>query len=472
MKASVFAALLCSASLPISAATFLVTNNSENGPGSLEAAILDANAAAGDSHRIEFGPDVGLIDLIAPLPIITKRTLEIDASNRSGIQVAPINPTAGFRLIRVANTVNNLTLRGFDLRSGFASGSGEGGGCVDGADANANAELTLDRMQFVGCITSLVGPSRGGAVYWNGLRVSSLQSRFESNAALGVGNSVTQAAGGAIFAREVNLRNSQFISNQTTGQISQGGAVFASRSSTILDTQWLNNSAIANNGTSVGGALALDCAGGCLFELRRGFFGGNSAMQAGALYARSSNQFASAVGMENIAFANNSASGTTASAAGALVLEGQPFGQIVLDAFHLSFQGNQGPTAHLVQQGNAALRLLNNSVFGRSATPGCSAFAANLTALGNITTDSSCQVVGGAQLISTLMDGPVAIREPMSSIGFAPNSPLLDTANAAQCRATDALGVSRPRDGNGDGVAVCDVGAFELVDALFRDGFE
>ncbi|HLD66414.1 MAG TPA: choice-of-anchor Q domain-containing protein [Pseudomonas sp.] len=42
-----------------------------------------------------------------------------------------------------------------------------------------------------------------------------------------------------------------------------------------------------------------------------------------------------------------------------------------------------------------------------------------------------------------------------------PGSPAID-AGIGDCSAQDQRGVSRPRDGNGDGVAVCDLGAYEL----------
>jgi CSLREA domain-containing protein len=59
----------------------------------------------------------------------------------------------------------------------------------------------------------------------------------------------------------------------------------------------------------------------------------------------------------------------------------------------------------------------------------------------------------------------------------APGSPLIDAGDAAACTAHDALGVSRPMDGDGDGAATCDIGAVEYVsgmqpDRIFADGFD
>ncbi len=48
-------------------------------------------------------------------------------------------------------------------------------------------------------------------------------------------------------------------------------------------------------------------------------------------------------------------------------------------------------------------------------------------------------------------------------------SPAIDTANPdpATCPSTDQRGVTRPIDGNGDGIARCDMGAYEYSSALF-----
>ena len=45
---------------------------------------------------------------------------------------------------------------------------------------------------------------------------------------------------------------------------------------------------------------------------------------------------------------------------------------------------------------------------------------------------------------------------------LAPDSPGVDGGEDASCAVDDVLGQPRPADGNGDGTAVCDLGAFEL----------
>ena len=53
-----------------------------------------------------------------------------------------------------------------------------------------------------------------------------------------------------------------------------------------------------------------------------------------------------------------------------------------------------------------------------------------------------------------------------------PGSPVIDTACA--CAQFDQRGLARPIDGDGAGVAFCDIGAVEVEksDVIYTDGFE
>jgi len=65
--------------------------------------------------------------------------------------------------------------------------------------------------------------------------------------------------------------------------------------------------------------------------------------------------------------------------------------------------------------------------------------------------------------IPAAMIGPLANNGgPTMTHALLPGSPALETALDAECPAADQRGVPRPFDADGDGVARCDVGAYEL----------
>jgi hypothetical protein len=124
---------------------------------------------------------------------------------------------------------------------------------------------------------------------------------------------------------------------------------------------------------------------------------------------------------------------------------------------------------------NGSINSLHNSVFGFSASPGCSATSSAAVGLGNLTTDASCSGIlpSATQVASGVVSGAVNPFDAMPVLRYADTSPAIDGAFTPQCVATDARGTARPIDGNGDGLALCDVGAFEHPSSsIFRNGFE
>lgn len=51
---------------------------------------------------------------------------------------------------------------------------------------------------------------------------------------------------------------------------------------------------------------------------------------------------------------------------------------------------------------------------------------------------------------------------PTLTHALLPGSPAIDAADDAKCPSIDQRGIERPQDGDGNGVATCDIGAFEL----------
>jgi CSLREA domain-containing protein len=65
---------------------------------------------------------------------------------------------------------------------------------------------------------------------------------------------------------------------------------------------------------------------------------------------------------------------------------------------------------------------------------------------------------------------------PTQTLALLPGSPAIDAGNNGTCETTDQRGVARPYDGDKNGSAICDMGAFEVgyddLDTIFANGFD
>jgi hypothetical protein len=90
---------------------------------------------------------------------------------------------------------------------------------------------------------------------------------------------------------------------------------------------------------------------------------------------------------------------------------------------------------------------------------------ASIHSLGhNLDTDGSCAfgATGDQSLVDPLL-GPLADNGgPTQTHALLPGSPAIDAGDPLDATALDQRGFSRPADGDGDGVAVADIGAFEV----------
>lgn len=149
MRRTFIAVIALVVSLPLSAATFTVTNTNDSGAGSLRQAILDANAAPGaDTIVFAIGTGIQVITPATLLPMITD-PVTIDGTTQPGYNGRPLigidgsrilgtnsttPPTAGLGL-EATSTVIGLSLTGFQVPNynDFTEGAGitiDAPGCV------------------------------------------------------------------------------------------------------------------------------------------------------------------------------------------------------------------------------------------------------------------------------------------------------------------------------------------------------
>jgi len=130
-----------------------------------------------------------------------------------------------------------------------------------------------------------------------------------------------------------------------------------------------------------------------------------------------------------------------------------------------TFAGNAAVNEGGAMFNASTLRVANTIIAGSVAGGNC---AGNdfISGNRNIDTDGTCALDGPSDqegvdpLLGPLADNGGA--SPTHSIGG--NSPAIDVGNASICPEVDQRGLPRPADGNGDGTAVCDIGAYEFFD--------
>ena len=90
---------------------------------------------------------------------------------------------------------------------------------------------------------------------------------------------------------------------------------------------------------------------------------------------------------------------------------------------------------------------------------------------GNLEDGDSCDFDQPSDQINT--DPQLAVLSDQGNNRWVhallPSSPAIDTGEAVGCPAADQRGVMRPQDGDGDGTAVCDIGAYELAHIAVAD---
>lgn len=240
-------------------------------------------------------------------------------------------------------------------------------------------------------------------------------------------------------------------------------AIVASGEFTARRVRFTNNS----SQFTFGGALLVDG----VMDLRDVTFDGNSSSNdGGALWAGAN----SSGSMVNVTVVGNSGGG--------LAFNG---GSYTLN--HVTITGNSGGSGFIEPAGSlnvygADVTLSNSILAGNRSTsvrPNCGVFdGGSLQSDGyNLLGDlAECDLTPGP---SDIVTDDAQLLPAQSAPGEVPTvspklgSSAIDNGGADSCAATDARGVIRPQDGNGNGVPECDIGAVEVnFDALFESNFE
>ncbi len=262
--------------------------------------------------------------------------------------------------------------------------------------------------------------------------------------------------GGGIghFFGELVLNQVRVIDN---GAIGGGGGVYHGASATMMQ---MNQSTIMNNLSLNDGAGLL--VSGSDATVNQSTFSGNRGGDGGGITVR----------YRDLSVLDSTIANNYASTGGAVAVTNA---NSTLLLSNTTLSGNTaGGGFGAIYMESGTLEMVN-SIVANSVSPGAECYAANIaTNVNNLIEDGSCNANAVAPLAVDPMLGPLADNGgPTMTLPPLPGSPVIDSGDNAQCTASDQLGVMRPRDGSGDGMATCDRGAIEASGpVIFRDGFE
>lgn len=252
-------------------------------------------------------------------------------------------------------------------------------------------------------------------------------------------DNVARVGGGGLGGggRGITISDS-IIANNTTGQ-EGGGINFSGSAGVVME---ITNSTISGNTADLGGGI-YNWTAGTLLLSNVTVSGNGAAVAGGGIYVASGIAV-----LTNVTVSlNDSPSAVPGSSVGGLLPPPATPAPV----------GGAG-----IYNQVASVSLRNTIVAGNTGGDNCTGSIESLG--GNLDDGTSCGFAAPGD-----SSGTDPLLEPLADNGGAsqthalmPGSPAIDAGADSACPATDQRGVGRPIDGDGDGEARCDIGAFEL----------
>ena len=289
-------------------------------------------------------------------------------------------------------------------------------------------------------------PSVGGVLLNMVSNVSDVvieNTKIRNNVAPDIGG--VKIAGPGKGARPVTIRKAEITGNTTTGS---SGGVYVGNGALVLE-----DSLVQGNRARLAGALY--SASGYL-TIRRSTFSANQAEYDGGVYITGSSSYGT-IDMSNTTISDNVAS---------------------ISGENLTLRGPSGSLRNVTVYGAPAVPdvadppvapgalSIRNSIFVGSC-PTQPGWVTLTSGGGNLESPGHRCGLANPDDVADVADprlGPLAENGGYTPTHpLLPGSPAIDTGVATKCEAKDQRGITRPADGDRDGTATCDRGAYELT---------
>ena len=433
-------------------ATYQVTNTDGTGPGSLRAAIMDANSSPGPD-RITFDQSLKgeTIQIRTALPNINEEvSIEGPTGPRGLLDGITIDADGGaFSVIKIVQgaenvKLSNLTLTGGNVSSNYGTVGTEGYG---GGLWNIGQDTTLDHVEITGNQAQ-----RGGGIYSGVSELIINNSSITDNTATA---SEGDVYGGGIYshASRVEIHDSEIANNvaHVRAFTAFGGGIASDAGGVELyDTTVRDNKAGNERDTGHGGGFA-GVNYGDISPTTSAIYDNHAYGDGGGIYLDSADAY-----VNGSTIVNNTAEGV----GGGLVVLGlrSPIATSDVALTGATIVGNTATDGAGIHIGLIQTTAdIVNSVIAQNADVNGREIDVN-NFLNVIRNDSSwIGTRDGNPLLKPLGDhgGPTWSRVPL------PNSPLIDAGTVTY--GLEQRGQTRIADGNRDGIAAIDMGATEFI---------
>lgn len=261
------------------------------------------------------------------------------------------------------------------------------------------------------------------------------------------GNNAGYGAGVLIYG-PATITDCTFSSNNAA--VAGGALVNAASTSPVI-----TGCSFAGNTSRKGAAI---CNPGCTPQISRCSFTGNTCTSAGGLEGGGALYFRDASGsVTNCIISGNTVIGGNGAGAAAVL-----FGVASPLIANNTIVGNSATLGGGINVRESCKPRIANNIIAFNSSGILQAASASAVLVGNcLHANTQYDYSGASAGPGDISKDPLFVNRTAGNLRLRPESPCIDAASNADAPLTDMEGRGRPFDGNSDGTAVCDIGAYE-----------